>query len=77
MKTFEGLKPSEIKKVERFAQKRDGKDSRLTGYGYSRIPDPLGFIKVKCEICSNNMQDREEDVILYVFMPDRRKSCIN
>lgn len=34
MKKFEGLLRSEIKKVEKFAQKRDGKDSRITGYGY-------------------------------------------
>ena len=34
MKKFEGLLKSEIKKVEKFAQKRDGKDSRLTGYDY-------------------------------------------
>lgn len=34
MKKFEGPLRSEVKKVEKFAQKRDGKDSRLTGYGY-------------------------------------------
>lgn len=74
---FEGLLRSEIKKVEKFAQKRDGKDSKLTGYGYHETEDAIGFITVKCEICSNDMRDRERDVILYVFVPDRRKSFIS
>ena len=77
MKKFDGLLRSEIKKVEKFAQKRDGKDSRLTGYGYHETEGAIGFITVKCEICSNDMRDRERDVILYVFVPDRRKSFIS
>ena len=77
MKKFEGLLRSEIKKVEKFAQKRDGKDSRLTGYGYPETEGAMGFITVKCEICSNDMRDRERDVILYVFVPDRRKAFIS
>lgn len=77
MKKFEGLLRSEIKKVEKFAQKRDGKDSRLTGYGYHETEGAMGFITVKCEICSNDMRDRERDVILYVFVPNRRKSFVS
>ena len=77
MKEFENLLKSEIKKVEKFAQKRDGKDSRNTGYGAKSTPDELGFVKVTCEICSNDMRDREDDVILYVFMPDRRRSWVS
>lgn len=77
MKKFKGLLRSEIKKVEKFAQKRDGKDSKLTGYGYHETEGAIGFIAVKCEICSNDMRDRERDVILYVFVPDRRKSFIS
>lgn len=77
MKKFEGLLKSEIKKVEKFAQKRDGKDSRLTGYGYHETEGARDYITVKCEICSNDMRDRERDVVLYVFVPDRRKSFVS
>lgn len=73
-KRFEGLLRSEIKKVNRFVQKRDGRDSQITGYSYCRIPDELGFVRVRCEICSNDMNDREDDAFLYVFMKDRRMS---
>lgn len=76
MKKFEGLLRSEIKKVEKFAQKRDGKDSRLTGYGYHETEGAMGFIAVKCEICSNDMRDRERDVTIFVYVPDRRRSFI-
>lgn len=76
IKGFDGLLRSEIKKVEKFAQKRDGKDSRLTGYGYHETEGTLGFITVKCEICSNDMRDRERDVALFVYVPDRRRSFI-
>lgn len=77
MKKFEGLLRGEIKKVESFAQKRDGKDSRITGYGYHETEGARDYIAVKCEICSNDMRDREHDVILYVFVPDRRKSFVS
>ncbi len=76
MKKFKGLLRSEIKKVEKFAQKRDGKDSRLTGYGYHETEGANGFLAVKCEICSNDMRDRERDVTLFVYVPDRRRSFI-
>lgn len=76
MKKFEGLLRSEIKKVEKFAQKRDGRDSRLTGYGYHETEGARDYITVKCEICSNDMRDRERDVVLFVYVPDRRRSFI-
>lgn len=71
-----GLLRSEIKKVEKFAQKRDGKDSRLTGYDYHETEDAMEFITVKREICSNDMRDRERDVTIFVYIPDRRRSFI-
>lgn len=77
MKKFENLLKSEIRKVEKSVQKRDGKDSRITGYSAKSTPDELGFIRVRCEICSNNMTEREDDIFLYVFMPDRRKSFVS
>ena len=77
MKKFEGLLRGEIKKVESFAQKRDGKDSRITGYGYHETEGARDYITVKCEICSNDMRDREHVVVLYVFVPDRRKSFVS
>lgn len=76
MKGFDGLLRSEIKKVESFAKKRDGRDSRITGYGYHEAKDADGFLVVKCEICSNDMRDREDDVSIFVYIPDRRRSFI-
>lgn len=75
MKKFEGLLRSEIKKINKFAQKRDGRDSRISGY-FCSGEDELGFVEVKCEICSNNYNDREADVTFFVFMPDRRMSKV-
>lgn len=77
VKIFEGLKPSEIKKVERFAQKRDKRDSRVTGYSYKAEPDGLGWVDVKCEICSNDMTEREKDVYISVCLWDRRHSFVS
>lgn len=76
MKGFDGLLRSEIKKVESFAKKRDRRDSRITGYGYHEAKDAEGFLVVKCEICSNDMKDREDDVSIFVYIPDRRRSFI-
>ena len=76
IKKFEGLLRSEIKKVEKYAQKRNGKDSRLTGCVYHEAKDADGFLVVKCEICSNDMRDREDDVSIFVYIPDRRRSFI-
>lgn len=76
VKGFDGLLRSEIKKVENFAKKRDRRDSRITGYGYHEAKDAEGFLVVKCEICSNDMKDREDDVSIFVYIPDRRRSFI-
>ena len=77
MKKFEGLLRSEIKKVNSYARRRDGKDSQITGYCYNREPDELGIVRVKCEICSNDMTEREDDVFINVFMKDRRMSFVS
>lgn len=77
MKEFKGLSIGEIRRVERFAQKRDGKDSRVTGCSYNGTPDEWGWIKVRCEICSNDYSHRENDVVIYIFMLDRRRSFIS
>lgn len=75
MREFNLLR-SEIKKVERYAQKRDGKDSRVTGYFFKAALDEFGFIDVRCEICSENMSVREDDVTICVYMADRRRSFV-
>lgn len=76
-KRFEGLLRSEIKKVNAYVRKRDGRDSQITGYSYCQEPDELGFVRVRCEICSDDMNDREDDAFLYVFMKDRRMSFVS
>lgn len=76
MKKFESLLKSEVKKIERFAQKRDGKDSRVTGYSAKSTPNEWGFVDVYCEICSNDMTEREADVHFIVYMDDRRRSFV-
>lgn len=72
---FENLKVSEIKKAERFANKNTGKkDCKVTAWYTISKDDKFGFYQIGCEICSNNMTDREDDVIIEVFMKDRRMS---
>lgn len=78
MKKFENLLPGELKRIERFASLRDNKDCRVTGFceAGAHLADP-DWITVRCEVCSNNMEDREHDVVIYVFLPDRRRSFIS
>ena len=76
MKKFENLLKSEIKKINKAVQKRDNTDSVITGYSCSMCADELGFIEVTCEICSNNMETRMDDLIFMVFMTDRRRSFV-
>ena len=76
MKTFKDLLKSEIKKAERFASKRDGKDVRVSGWYTDNKMDELGFISVHCEMCSDEYGTREHDIVLNVFMPDRRRSFV-
>lgn len=69
------LMKSEIKKAERFANKATGrKDCRVTGFFTDNKENDFGFITVKCEICSNDMEDREDDVNLSVCTWDRRRT---
>lgn len=67
--------PSEIKKVERLANKLSGRtDAKVTAY--SSRPDPLNedFVICTCEICYNYEDVADFSVKLFAFMPDRRRS---
>lgn len=75
MKKFESLLKSEIKKINKAAQQRDNTDSVITGYSYGAV-DEWGTITVTCEICSNNMNTRMDDLTFIVFMDDRRRSFV-
>lgn len=69
------LRLSEIKKAERLANKVTGRtDCRVTSYSTSGKKDRSGFIEVNCEICSNNMEDPEGYVKLFVCTWDRRRT---
>lgn len=72
---LDGLKKSEIKKVESAANKFYGrKDCKLTGYCASKSDVPE-FYDVQCEICFGYSGPRaDHDVLLSVFLLDRRKS---
>lgn len=78
MKTFENLLTSEIKKAESTANKYYGRSNcKVTGYFAKRseLPD---WYDVKCEICFGYDGDRaDKDVMIAVFMPDRRRSFAN
>lgn len=68
------LKRSEIKKAEKLANKVTGKkECRVTGYSLGK-EDDLGYAAVRCEICSNDMSEREPDIYISACMWDRRKS---
>jgi len=74
MKTFKGLNRSEIKKAIKKANELNGcKDCTVTGYSYSGA-DEFGCIRVTCEICHNYETRADYDVVVEVFMMDRRKS---
>ena len=75
MKKFESLLKSEIKKINKAAQMRDNADSVITGYSYNAA-DEWGTITVTCEICSNNMETRMDDLTFIVFVDDRRRSFV-
>ena len=77
MKKFETLLKSEIKKAEAAANRFYGrKDCKVTGYSAKRSSIEYGtWYKVRCEICFGYDGDRaDNDVTLYVFMDDRRRS---
>lgn len=75
-KTFETMMKSEIKKAEAAANKFFGrKDCKVTGYSARPAGDLLGhFYEVTCEICFNYEERADYDVVVSVFMADRRKS---
>ena len=75
MKTFESLLKSEVKKAEVLANKFfNRKDCKVTGYSSKRNPDLPDFYDVTCEICFNYEERADYDVVISVFMPDRRRS---
>lgn len=66
-------KRGEIRKAERLACKLTGKmDCRVTGY-YTEGANG-DFQTFQCEICSNDMEDREDDIYIEAYLPDRRRS---
>lgn len=77
MKKFEGLLRSEIAKAEKFATQKNGKDTRMGGYFFDGVVDEWGWAAVTCEMLSNDLEDREDDVKLLVFLPDRRRSFVS
>lgn len=76
-KAFDTLLKSEIKKAEAAANKYlNRKDCKVTGYSAKSIP-PTGcgtWYEARCEICYNYEERAEVDVILHIFMDDRRRS---
>lgn len=67
------LTRSELKKARRFAEKRDGAPRIISGYFTDMTIDETEFQTFKMEILDQD-GNREEDVQLNVFLPDRRKS---
>lgn len=75
MKKLDSLLKSEIRKAEAAANKFYGRnDSKVTAYSHGGVPDELGGYEVSCEICFNYENVADHSVLLYVFMPDRRRS---
>ncbi len=69
------LLKSEIKKAVRLANKVNKcKDATVTAYSISRNKDLPDFYDVTCEICHDYATRAENDVMISVFMPDRRMS---
>lgn len=79
MKEF-SLKPSEVKKVVRYASKEHGAPCELTGYSYSG-PDKLGWMDVQCEVCTveqpGKPSERVDDIRICCMMADRRRSFVS
>lgn len=77
MKTFENLLPSEIQKAEKAANMFFGRsDCKVTGYSATRCPlkGCGNWYDVLCEICFGYVERAEQDVLVSVFMDDRRRS---
>lgn len=80
MKKFECLLKSEIKKVEKFANKITGfDDCKLTAYSY-KITHPFSFdpdcafVDIDCEICRDYEEPIDALIHLSIMMNDRRKT---
>lgn len=70
------LKISEIKKAESLARKLTGKADCKVG-GYFTSGERNGVQTFQCEILSNNYEDREIDIFIEAFIPDRRRSWVH
>lgn len=68
------LLKSEIKKAEKAGTKKAGKQVRMTGWFTNGKISKFNTIDIKCEMCSNDMQDREDDVTIVIWLNDRRRS---
>lgn len=69
-------KISEIKKAERLARKLTGKhDCKVSGYFTSGALNE--FQTFECEILSNGGEDRELNIYIEAFIPDRRRSWVH
>lgn len=69
-------KRGEIRKAERLACKLTGKmDCRVTGY-YTEGANG-DFQTFQCEICSNDMEDREDDIYGIVLDKERLNAYID
>lgn len=78
MKEFKGLLKSEIKKAETAANKFFGTtNAKVTAYSAKRcMYEPIigDWYEVKCEICFDYENRADYDVVINVFMLDRRRS---
>lgn len=75
MAEFKGLLKSDIKRINSFVAKRDKTDSQICKYSY-RYSEKFPVVIVTCEIYSNNMETRMDDLIYIVTMCDRRCSLV-
>lgn len=73
---FKFLLKSEIKKAEVAANKFYGRnDCRITGYSSHLAQTEFGvWYDVTCEICFHYEERADHDVLVSVFMDDRRRS---
>lgn len=73
-KEFTGLNKSEIRKAIKLANKINNcKDCTVTGCSYNSTPVD-NFVEVFVEICHNYKERANYDVVVEVFMDDRRRS---
>lgn len=69
-------KIGEIKRAERLACKLTGKaDCKVSGYFTDGALND--FRTFQCEILSNGGENRELDIFIEAFIPDRRRSFVH